>query len=171
MIHPLNWHIVEFDLVIPGIPRVGSTSVVKGFPHIVGAEEAMTYARRLVLIRHPIQRLISAFGHLNQLGYIDMVEGDPFPHERPWEEFLDYILSHEDQHWVPQEPRLYHEGEWMPTELERFEDIKYVWPKYTDKEFPHYNKTEECQPYDLEYREEELNNYYEKDLELWHGLP
>jgi len=170
VIHPLNWHIVETDLVIPGIQRVGSTSVIKGFPHMVTPVVAMTYKRRLAFIRHPIQRLISAFGHLNKLCYIDLVEGNPYLHERTWEKFIDYILSHEDRHWFPQTLRLFFKGFWMPTHLERFEDIVHVWPNYTKVEFPHFNKTGYV-PVTNDYRSDELNDYYAKDLELWHGLP
>lgn len=167
-IHPLNWHIVEPDLIIPGIPRVGSTSVTKGFPYMVAQRDIKKYKRRLAFIRHPIRRLISAFGHLNKLGYIDMVEGDP-PKERSWEEFIDYILSHTDRHWFPQIRRLFFNGCWIPTHLERFENLTTVWPRYTDVEFPHFNKTGYI-PVTNDYREKEIENYYEKDLELWHGI-
>lgn len=162
MIHPANWHIIEPDLVCPGIQRVGSTSMVVGFPNMIGGEEALTYSRRLVFIRYPIERLASTFVHLIEVGYCI---------DRNWKQFVDYILMYDDRHWSPQESRLYFEKTWIPTQLERFEDIKRVWSDYTDKVFPHINKAKSKPKVDLTYREDDLKDYYVKDLELWHGLP
>ena len=161
MIPPLVWHIVEPDLIIPGIQKVAGASIGLTFRHQVMEYEAMTYPRRLAFIRHPVSRLVSAFRHLIDVGYCI---------ERTWEDFVDYMLVNEDRHWYPQEPRLYYEGEWMPSHIERLENLKQVWPKYTKKKFPHLNKTVGKQSYDTSYREEDLERYYAKDLELWNGL-
>lgn len=147
--------------MMPGIQRVGSTSMVKAFPNMIGAEEALSYPRRLAFIRHPLRRLTSTFVHLIDVEYCI---------KRTWKQFVDYILTHEDRHWSPQERRLYFENRWIPTHLERFENINRVWDKYSAKAFPHYNRGL-GEPYcDPEYEKDALEAYYEKDLELWYGL-
>ena len=163
-LQPLNWHVVEQDLVVPGVQRVGSASLNAGFPNMATCEEAMTFERRLVFLRHPIARLVSAYSHLNDIAYISEDKLD-------WEQFVDFILTHDDRHWMPQTPRYWHEGEYMPTHVEKFEDIKIVWPKYTDKEYPHKNKSPLGVVCDTTYRSDEVWDYYKKDMEAWCALP
>ena len=162
MIHPLTWHIVEPDLIVPGIQKVAGASISQSFRFQVMADEAMSYARRLAFVRHPLKRLVSAFNHLLDLDYLSR--------SYTWEQFVDHMLTNEDRHWYPQEPRLYYEGEWMPTHLERLENLKQVWSKYSKKEFLHLNKAVGKRPHDIEYRKKDLEDYYIKDFELWHSL-
>lgn len=164
MIQPINWHIVEKDLVVPGIQRVGSTSLNAGFPNMVQCEEAMTFERRLIFLRHPIARLVSAYSHLNDIEYIS-------EEKVLWEDFVDFILIHEDRHWAPQTPRYWHKGDYMPTHVERFEDLQDVWPKYTDKVYPHKNRSPLIAVCDTSYRGKDIDKYYEEDFELWNTLP
>lgn len=99
-----------------------------------------------------------------------------FAHEKmetpfTYEEFVDYILENEDRHWHPQVERLSVQGIFVPTVVERFENLSVVWRNYDHMVFPHLNKTKDLYEYDEYYRIMELREYYDEDLKYWESIP
>ena len=126
---------------------------------------------RIAWLRHPQGRINSAYSHFqfyNNKGKNTQHKIPPSA-TRDYCTFVDFILAHENPHWQPQVELLTHEGVYVPTVTERFENL--------GARFSHYLKgklgisnTSKALPVDVSYRREALDRKYRADYELWYSL-
>ena len=157
------------QIAIAQIPRAGINSMRKkmmGRYRFVNAEEAMGHSRRVAFIRHPIDRLKSAYALM--IGLRDQGH-DNFGRSGidGWADFVDYALSpvDDDIHWVPQHDLV---GD-VPNEWHRIENIVAEFSSIDGGEFPHENHWPRPDGI-FEYRTSELTQKYRKDLEIWRSI-
>lgn len=159
------------DTVISCLPKNGSSSIrtIRDNEDRRTTQEAMGYKIRIGIIREPIQRLRSMYKFLK--GQHD--SGATLLQTVPtasYEAFVDHTLEWENHHWKPQVELLETpEGQWVPTQCYRFEEINNFWPKYFDVPLPHKNSS----PVEYavnEYKREELESKYRRDIDLWQSL-
>lgn len=150
------------------IPKNGSNSireVMRGQP--VSNKEVLQIPQRVAWIRNWEKRLVSAYSFFKTI--VD--NGGEISSNAPtenYEQFVDYILSAEDEHWLPQTELLTYQGAFLPTVTHRFEDINHLWGQYYDGFIPHLNGC--VHKIVKDYRRQELETYYSKDNELWLSL-
>ena len=153
------------------LPKNGSTSMkrCKSPIQFLTPEEAMHQTIRVGIIREPLLRLISMYRFLKNQHETGASTLANVP-TKTWEEFIDYTLTHEDNHWKPQCELLETpEGEWVPTICYRFEDIDQYWPLYFDVKLPMKNTSPSA--YEVnEYKMDEVLTKYRRDIELWQSL-
>jgi hypothetical protein len=124
---------------------------------------------RIAFIRHPIDRIVSAWRgfHVRDatqnwrwgLGEAETAD---------WEKFVDHTFEHENAHWDPQIPQLTYRGEFVPTEVHRFEAVQRVFEDlFPGQTLSHENKSMEAPNLNLNYRREELIEKYIDDFRLW----
>lgn len=131
--------------------------------------EALEYPVRVFFMRHPVDRLKSAFSFFIKLRN-EGAQYDPVKNEviETWPKFVDHILTHSDEHWDPQIPQVTYKGEFTPNKVLRFEDVKKWWPNFSSIRLPHANASIPQET--LEYRVEELKALYAEDMQLWKSI-
>jgi hypothetical protein len=152
-----NWHVVNEELVIASIQKNASTAMTRLYPEKVNHEKALTFPRRVMWIRHPIDRLVSAFKN----------RVEPKAPWRSWHDFLDYILRVPNVHWEPQINLVTYNEKVIPNEWERFEGIEERWNNYSDLVLPKVNVSSRLNVRLHEYRREELLVKYVNDFQYW----
>lgn len=125
--------------------------------------KALDYPTRVMFIREPFDRLESCYSFFKML----IQQGTKFnmlPEAAldSWEEFVDYILTHEDEHWAPQTDSVLYKGELTPTHIMRFDELNKWWPEFFSAKLVHTNASErlEVPP----YRVADLTEYYKNDI-------
>jgi hypothetical protein len=147
------------------IPKAGSMSINTALNSGIPAEDAFKCQTRLAFVRHPIQRLISAysfFSGLNDRGCFNRVASAAVTGS--WQAWVDFILERKNKHWMPQHEIIAN----FPTATYRFEKLVDVWPMYFPVALPHKNRSERRKT--ETYRASDLERYYKKDLDLWLSL-
>lgn len=171
------------QVAVSYLPKNASTSLSLLFDSdgIYTSDAIMELSeKRVAWIRHPIDRLISAYsfflssyelGHLHTASILGVPEDlNPSVDLSSWKAFVEFILNNPNEHWNPQVPQLTtSEGVWVPTHTHRFEDLDLLWGNYFDTPLGRENEGS-LVPVDPEVREEELNCYYLADLECWEGI-
>lgn len=150
MIGPYKRFRVVDDVSFTLIPKCGLTSIMDSTP--TGYDSWEPVGRLITFVRHPYDRLVSAYRFFKDYG--DHVTDT-------WEAFVDYALSKFDPHWEPQVNYI-REG----SEAYKLAEIDKHWPldtpvAWTNKSNPH--------PVS-EYRRDDINDHYREDLLLWRGL-
>ncbi len=128
-------------------------------------------AERIAWLRHPQGRINSAYSHFqfyNNIGR-NSQHGIPAAATRDYPTFIDFIMSHENPHWQPQIELLTHEGVYVPTVTERFEDLPAHFSLYLKGKLGISNASKHM-PVDVSYRREALERKYRADYELWYSL-
>lgn len=151
-----NWHVVSDKLVIASIQKNASTSMTKVFPELINAEKALTFEKRIMWIRNPLSRLLSAF--------TSKVVPE-LPDE--WKDFIEYVLKVDNVHWYPQVKLVTYDGIFVPNIVNRFEDIENTWPEYVDKKLPKINVSKDVEYYPLNHRREDIIVRYAEDFNCW----
>lgn len=155
------------DLAIAQIPKAGFSSISEwlkpvGFCFATN-DKVRGITRRAAFIRHPIERLKSAYSFMHRL----KSEGEELPamaHTETWHDIVDAVLSGvRDDHWNRQVEGL----EGAANEFRRFESLPECHREYVDAPFPHLNRSPRL-PVD-DYRAGELADYYADDLGVWKG--
>ena len=157
----VNWWLPEgpdfSEVAYAASPRCGSTSLTVHFKQVPYAtsclpEEALRIPRRVLIIRHPIERLKSAFAFFRNLGLV----------ENNWRTFVDSVLDGtREMHTIPQYELNHENNVYVPTE--------HVQLKHLDQEIPgigHDNHVKPASPQKPAYRIDELNALYKDDLSL-----
>ena len=161
------------------IPKCGNTSIRSAVlmcaqPILMENKEALTYQKRVMFMRHPIDRVKSAFSHFWTISSIGSSFGDmPIEHlyikergvDLDYEAFIDYILVHENPHWTPQKTVMSHNGVFVPNIVHKLKDIRHVWEDYFKGLLPWENSWSRLTTGD--YRIGDLMEYYYQDLALW----
>ena len=161
----MNWAVdLERNLGMSYIQKCGSFSIKNSMPYHAryGNVEALEkLTTRVAWIRHPIQRIRSAFFFLRNMD-------NSVP--RNYENFIDFtFLNTEwDDHWNMQSDVLTHESKFVPTVVHRFEDINVIWPQYYSFPLDHIHKSEPALVTD--YRMNELLKKYNADISLWESI-
>jgi len=161
----------ESNIAIAVIPKAGSQSIRQccRYQVLMSNDEAMSYETRVAFIRNPVERLKSAYSFFHYL-MVDGVrtDGNAPPHSAlvNWEGFVDYALSTPNPHWKPQADLLLDsKGNFVPTTVHKFEDIKEHWEKYYKGALPWINASSRAETND--YRLDDIRSYYKEDFELW----
>lgn len=163
---PCNWYRVDKDIAVASIQKCGSHSMNQAFPGCrMGAEAVMDIPLRIAWIRHPLKRLVSAYQFFRQGANGDYV---PWESRSSWKGFVDYALEHEDVHWCSQTKLLTFKDQFMPTKLERFEDIGERWSVYFRQPLPLSNCSKELVV--TPYRKADLLEHYKEDVKLWEQI-
>lgn len=133
----------------------------------------MDISLRVAFIREPITKLISAYSFFRELHKRGTkMQSPPAPTKdavESWESFVDYALDNYNVHWTSQVDYLTQDGVYVPTHTHRFEDIGTIWQQYFNTRLlPNYNA---CVHQEVDnYRADDLQEFYKKDLELWHSV-
>ena len=159
------WFVTE-GFAVAFIPKAGTNT----FRQWLGQYEVyenddprlMEYDKRIAFIRHPVERLTSAYSYFGE----KTDRGVPHSVKAPvklWEEFVDHMLKPEnvDVHWAPQS--LLIGGK--QNIVHRFEDLKDIAPTYVAKPIPWHNKSKHRVV--SNYRLPDIYKYYARDLALW----
>lgn len=123
---------------------------------------------RVAWIRHPIERLISAYSFFKLINERDRDPHRAAAHTSNWHSFVDYTLITENEHFDSQVDQLTKDGIYIPTVTEKFENIMIHWGKYLGGSLPWVNGVVHQLVDD--YRSDDLAVKYAKDMELWLGL-
>ncbi|TDI73851.1 MAG: hypothetical protein E2O82_05050 [Betaproteobacteria bacterium] len=108
---------------------------------------------RVTWLRNPLERLKSVFFYRG---------------EQNWKQFVDKILTSSDELWNPQVEMLTCDGVYLPTHVERFEDLPIKFKSYIDVDLPHRNASKK---FELEvYREADIEDKYAEDFKMWRSL-
>jgi len=161
----MYWISRDDNLAIANIPKSGSLSIQQwlvpfGFYKGTNAKAERLVSRRVMFIRHPFERLQSAYCFFKT-----MANGatEARATEKGWESFVDIVLTGDyNGHWIPQ---MEHMGD-SPTEFYRLEDLNKVYKKVFSKAAPpHLHKSNRLKL--PKYREPDILEYYKEDLEVW----
>ena len=151
------------NLAVAQIPKAGLTTIREWLGpdfRVVPNDRAREFSRRVAFFRHPIERLKSCYSFMYWLADY----GTPHKSGAPvdsWESFVDYILTHENMHWQPQHEIV---GD-VPNEYRKFEDLPACYSEYRPGILPHHHRATRLATND--YRGDELQMMYRKDLEIW----
>lgn len=149
-------------LTVARIPKAASTAIEgwlgRDFRQ-VSSEEAMEAEARVAFIRDPIERAKSAYSHMYYLK-AHHTEHDCKAPVDSWENFVDYILVNDNNHWRPQHLLI---GD-VPTVIHRLENLGAVRDRY----WPGILKPDNCcsRLPTSDYRTDELLEMYMGDLRL-----
>ena len=166
----IYWEVIPNQLIITTTEKVGYTSIakaVKRSPRIPEAEIPSHPARVRLYLRHPIERLRSAWSFFTDSNYFPDPDGDPTGARMPampFERFIDQVLDegYSNVHWAPQLAQHKHYDE-----IYRFENIDDTWPHgHAYRELGHWNKSKTPKPA-ITYRHLDLVDYYLEDLDAW----
>ena len=154
---------LDRDLAIAQIPKAGLSSIRDWLGRdcrVVSNDDAMVVSRRVAFIRHPLERLKSAYSYLYwQQDYgRNTKSGAPLD---SWESFVDYILENDNEHWRPQ---TLHCGD-VPNIYHKFENLNEHWEKYRPGILDHNNHSTRLPTTD--YRTDDILNMYADDLRVW----
>lgn len=170
-------------------PKVASCSILtaayeNGAVNIT-PEEALRLDKRVMFVRHPLERLVSAFSWLMQahkqgtpacrsvypsiMGQEVLgtgVNGETKPLIDAWKAFVDHILVADNDHWTPQIELASHNGVLIPNRAFKFEELNDRWGTYSAGRFPstlpHLHRVTKLTPPD--YRVDDLREFYRKDI-------
>ena len=154
---------IDRDLAVAQIQKAGLSTMFEWLGRsfkLVDNETAKQVSTRVAFFRHPIERIPSCYSFLywHKEYYQPHVCGAPTD---SWENFVDYILVHEDGHWMPQ---VKHVGD-TPTIYHRFENLADHFEKYRPGILPHKNISTRLPTND--YRADELIEMCADDLRIW----
>lgn len=151
------------DLAVAQIPKAGLMSIREwlgpGFS-VVPNEAARVASRRVAFIRHPIERLKSCYSFFYWLADYGQPHSCGAPVDS-WEAFVDFALTHDDEHWRPQS---LHVGD-VPNVYRRFENIGQCYEEFRPGFMPQLNRSTRLPTTD--YRKAEIEAFYADDLALW----
>lgn len=154
-------------LAVAQIPKAGLVSLQKAlgksFPTKPNNDpELLAIPRRVAFVRHPVERLRSAYSFFCRLK-AEGIQHSSGANISSWESFVDQVLAgkHDDEHWRPQ---VEHIGT-VPNIIHRLEDIDRHWHKYSDNPITREN-TSPRQPTN-DYRINDLRVKYAADMHLW----
>lgn len=111
--------------------------------------------KRLAFIRHPVDRIKSAYKFLKRVG--------PMPTES-YEDFIDYTFMHSDQHWQPQVEFIDNTID----EIHKLKNIGKVLKAYIGYPVDVINKSEDFRTSD--YRIGDILKKYADDVRLFDGI-
>ncbi len=154
--------------------KCGSTSFKSSpdkFNSFVPNEEVLNIPIRVAWIRHPMNRLVSAYFNFHYLIGINFSMRFKFTEEvvESWPNFVDYILEHDDPHWSPQIQTLTYQGEYLPTHTEKFENIAKNFNNYVPGTLVKTNIKPKT-PVSLAHKTDEVFNKYREDYKVWNSL-
>ncbi len=157
------------DTIISCTPKVGSSSfrTAKRPLEQYTNEESSQFTNRIGVIRHPIARVQSMYRwlryqHSRNASLRREIVSDSY------ETFVNHIFKVDNIHWKEQISILTDiEGNFTPTKVHRFEDVDQFWPLYFDVELPHSNGSRVMYDDLSDYRLDELETRYHRDIELW----
>ena len=172
--------IVRNNIAIALVPKCANTSIRSAFGASgkrMSCDEAMAVPRRVFFMREPFERLKSDFRFFNWLYDVGSeysgVESIKLNKEilSSWDSWTDYILTHPDVHWMPQVEQLKtSDGEFAPNILHKLDDIDKLWGEYFPGLIPTENETVKTEIKNLDYRINDINEYYAEDYKVWHGV-
>lgn len=145
------------DTAIAQIHKAGSQTFNEWLRWgICDNEGARQFSKRVAFIRHPLERLKSAYSMWHYYTH-GAYQGD-------WHTLIDRILdeSFENEHFMPQVKVV----EDVPNIYHKFENLEQHWEKYRRGILPWMNKCSRAPDID-DYRHGELLDYYAEDLILW----
>tara|TARA_R110002012_G_scaffold266954_2_gene450569 strand:+ start:751 stop:1224 length:474 start_codon:yes stop_codon:yes gene_type:complete len=151
------------DKAVVLIPKAGATSISEVASRCL--YELPSSTECIAFIRHPIDRLKSCYQFLHAIDATGTQYQVNISSEYlvSYEAFIDYMLTNDDEHWLPQ-AKLSKEA----SRFFRFEEINKIWPLLFSSNLPHLNSSEDIQV--PKYRHAELLNYYSEDILLWLSL-
>ena len=159
------------DLAIAQIPRCGLTTMGewlgRDFPVVPNDDVRLrSITRRVAFVRHPIDRLESAFSMFYWMSTNDRqrhVSNAPID---SWESFVDHVLDPDvtdDEHWKPQSA---HVGN-VPNLYHRLKDLRLKFEMYRPGILPHRHLTSRSPLIRENYRVAELGSKYADDIILY----
>ena len=136
----------------------------------VGNYEAKDWPLRLAFIREPFDRFCSAYSFFSQCywkntGYCRETEEAA---AKSYYEFVNFALTHTDEHWDEQGKSLLFNGEYTPTHTIKLDKINEIWPLFATKSLKIINTSVRL-PVCPKYRREELNKMFGGDIELYNS--
>lgn len=162
----------ETNVAVACLPKNGTHTISSFFYGEKVANEAVLSAtKRVVWIRHPVDRLISAYSFFKTLIISNRYKGKFGEKEiATWTSFVDYILSgHNDVHWDSQVEQLSLDGVYLGTHTYKFCNIMDTWKLHFDGRLPHLNGYKHVDV-DITYRFAEILKHFSKDFHLYNTL-
>ncbi len=163
----------KFDIAVALLPKCGSSSIGAAFhkPYIENksTEEILDASIRLAWVRQPWARWTSIFSFFHYMWEIHSYGKSDHKSQvnaETYEGFVDHTFATDDRHWMPQTELLTFEGEFVPTQVHRFETIMETWPLYMPGHLP-WLRASSHKEFDETYRRDEINFRYQKDDRLW----
>lgn len=150
MIPNCFWYLVDDETVVSSILKNGTSSLVDMFPEKRPPDTIKDFKNRIAVVRHPMDRLISAYSYL-----FGCNSG-----EQTWENFIDHCLENDNAHWNPQHPQLVYRGDFLPTQIIRLNEIRNMFPKINHLNKVKWKKTPLYRYSDLVYK-------YKDDIKMW----
>jgi hypothetical protein len=167
----MSWFVdISNDLAVCLIPRSGNKCIRGWLGRQVvvvdaDAKELQRVSRRVAFVRHPIERLQSAYWLFYWMLRNDgshHISGAPV---ETWEVFINYLLAGEtpyDEHVQPQVELI----AGMADTVHRFENLHSTFEKYKPGILPDRGRTTKY-PVNIGYRLDELIKFYAEDFALW----
>ena len=157
------------SLAMASMHKCASTSLRahSGFCDLRPASDVLTCEVRVAWLRQPILRMHSAWRGFHIRDRTQNARwGLDDESLATWENFVDHTFIHANEHWQPQVPTLYYGELFVPTVVERFENITTHFNHYLPGTLARENKSIDISV-DLSYRRDELERKFMADLDLW----
>ena len=159
------WYLGK-EVAIAQIPKAGLMTMnewLRGFDLVRNDDERLLRCPvRVAFIRNPLLRLQSSYCFFKGMDASGVRHGALAPRES-WQEYVDYILENENEHWQRQSD---HTGG-VQTITHRFEDLDNLFFRYHPHPVGHENKSAPCQI--SGYRLMDIVEYYRDDFKHWMG--
>lgn len=154
---------VKRNLAVAQIPKAALSTIGAWLGPsftVVSNEEALRVTRRVLFVRHPMERVKSAYSFMYWLKEKG-IEHDCKAPVDTWVNFVDHVLEHDNGHWRPQSV---HVGD-TPNIVHRLEDLDTVYAQYRPGILTHDNRATRLPT--TPYRAADLVRMYAEDYVLW----
>lgn len=151
------------------IPKAANTSFSKLIDGMLTAEEVMEFPVRIMFIRDPFERFVSAYSFfhaLNEEHRHGIVQVPLEATHSGYEAWVDYSLATDNPHWAPQTELT---GD-VATHVYRFgcDNIRKWWGLHWPGRLPDWlNACVHLSSSD--YRRDEIERYYARDIDVFRG--
>ena len=132
-------------------------------------EDVWDCLTRILWLREPLERMYSAYRFFKAQHEAGASVGLEVPTD-DYKKFVDYVLKNSNPHWDSQIKMVTHKGKFIPTVVQKFEDINELWPTYYREPLSHINPSPKEYKVTKTYRLAELKKKFHTDIEAWANL-
>lgn len=151
------------NFAVLNIPKCGSQTLRATELANVDLEQSRMFEDRLAFIRHPVDRIKSAYRFFMDHRWLLSEDIDSY------ESFIDYTFEIDDEHWKPMVDFIFPYGDCIVKEIHSLCRMQDVLKGRLGYKIPICNESNTVYR-TSDYRLDELLIKYQKDLELYNGL-
>lgn len=149
------------------IPKCATQTLQSYEVYRAANHEYHRYPRRIAVVRHPNDRLVSLYNFCNNTGHC-------VPPEcvRHYENFIDWVLDSSDEHVIPQSEFI---SDSQVNEIIKLSDLDLILTDILEHPIDRKNKSESSVMKSgpsvmTDYRQLEIQDKYSQDADIFYGL-